>query len=234
MADVARRLRALWRRITRPDTVVVGGVRIATSPSLPRNVRIGLYKERYEAPELALIARVLRPGQRVLEIGAGIGLVGLAATRVCGPGRVTSYEANPRLEPVIRDNYALNGLVPDLHMRAVTVDGSPISFFRSDNIVSSSVFDRENQGERITVASEAIDAVIARVDPEVIVIDVEGAEVDLLARPAFGRVHTIVAELHPHIVGAEAIASLIATLATRGFALVEERHGTALFERRAG
>lgn len=233
MGDVPGKLRVLWRRLVRPREIVAHGIRIDTSARLPRQIRVGLYKGRYEAPELAMIERILRPGLRVLEIGAGIGFVGLAATRLCGAGAVTSFEANPMLEGIIRDNYARNDLEPDLHMKAVTVDGAPISFYRSDNIVSSSVFGRSVPGERITVESEAIGAVLERVDPDVIIIDVEGAEVDLLALDDFRRVHAIVAELHPHIVGEEAIRRLVAHLAARGFHLVEDDRGTALFERTA-
>ena len=61
--------------------------------------------------------------QSNFEIGCGIGLVSLVARKICTEGFVISYEANPQMETLIRKNYALNNLVPNLEMKAVSIDG---------------------------------------------------------------------------------------------------------------
>ena len=93
-------------------------------------VRSALFKGTYEDNERRLVRGLLKPGDRVLEIGTGIGLVSLVCAKICGAGNVLSYEANPQLERIIRKNYELNGLTPNLRMRAVTTDGRSVSFFR--------------------------------------------------------------------------------------------------------
>ena len=208
------------------------GVRLHSGPrDLPRSVRSLLYKGGYEAAERDLLRRVVRPGSRVLEIGCGIGFVSLLCARLAGAGNVRSYEANPLLEPIIRRNYALNGLEPDLVMKAVTPDGSAISFHRDDNILSSSSFDRGRQTERITVDGEAFADALAAHRADVVVMDVEGAEVALLGEADLFGPRAMVVELHPHIVPQAGIDAMVAHVERQGLKLTERRDKSVLFER---
>ena len=226
-----RNLKMHWRRLRNVKTLTVRGVKVRTARGeIPKTVRSMLFKGTYEAHECDLVERVVRSGDRVLEIGAGIGLVSLVATRLCGEGHVFSYEANPDLEPVIRKNYRLNGWAPDLTMRAVTSDGRDLPFFRSSNVVSSSVVDRSLAGDRIVVESLAINDLIDEHRPSVVIMDVEGSEVDLLSTADLSRVRTLIAEMHPHIVGKEKITMLVGDIETKGFRLADVCHKTCLFQ----
>ncbi len=210
----------------------IEGVKIdTTAGKLPRLVRSALFNETYESAERALITSLLKPGMRVVEIGTGIGFISLIATRICGERNVISYEANPSLEHIIRGNFALNGLEPTLNMKAVTVSGEPITFFRSDNIISSSLYDRQRQDEKILVESDALRDVLMRHDPDVIIMDVEGAEIDLLAVEDLGNVRHMIVELHPHIVGEDKIDALYSVLEARGFRVRAKIHKTVHFAR---
>lgn len=223
-----------WRKLTKPSVVQIDGVKLDTSAGkLPDFVRLSVFREKYEDAERKLIAEALQPGMRVVEIGCGIGLVSLVATRICGEGKVVSFEANPALESTIRGNYALNGIAPNLHMRAVTADGQPISFFKSDNIVSSSLYDRQRQDEKITVESSAFADVLETHDPQALIMDIEGAEVDILASGDLKNVAHVIVELHPHIVGEEKTNGLIRGLERRGFAVRRRIHKTVYFMRTA-
>ena len=112
-----------------------------------------LYQGAYETPECDFVERTVRADDRVLELGAGIGVVGLIATRICGEGNVMSWEANPNLEALIRKNYRLNLWSPNLFMRAVTSDGRDVDFFPNSNLLSSSTVDRESTGAGTTPTS---------------------------------------------------------------------------------
>lgn len=65
-------------------------------------------KGRYEAGEVKLLRKILRPNDTVLELGAGVGVVSCVAAFVTTPDRVTVVEANPYLVPVIRETHRLN------------------------------------------------------------------------------------------------------------------------------
>ena len=227
-----RNLKMHWRRLRNVKTLTVRGVKVSTaSGEIQKTVRSMLFKGTYEAHECDLVERGVHSGDRVLEIGTGIGLVSLVATRLCGgEGRVFSYEANPDLEPVIRENYRLNGWTPDLTMRAVTSDGRDLPFFRSSNVISSSVIDRNLAGDKIVVQSLAINDIIDEHLPSVVIMDVEGSEVDLLSTANLSRVRILIVEMHPHIVGKEKIKMLVGDIETRGFRLADICHKTCLFQ----
>lgn len=236
MADPLRNLRLHWNRLVRTPMVTLAGVRLKSDLSQPRFVRDGLFKRTYEQAEQVLLQQAVRPGDTVLEIGAGIGFIGLLSARLAGPaGRVVSYEANPRLQPVIEANYALNPLRPELRMRAITPDGADVTFHIGDNVVSSSLYQRAETQSAVTVPSDALDRALADLAPDVLVMDVEGAEVDLLAQGDLAPVRAAVIELHPHVVGPARIDALLSGLAARGFTVARRLEKNVLLVRdRAG
>jgi FkbM family methyltransferase len=227
MTSPLRNLKLHWRRLLNVQEVGLDGVRISTDPDLvPRFVRSALFKESYETHERRLVCNLLKPEDRVLEIGAGIGVVSLVCARICGADRVLSYEANPLMERLIRKNYALNGWSPALRMRAVTSDGRPVSLYRSDNIVSSSLVERSGFAEEIVVDSDPFDEVIAQHRPTAVIMDVEGAEVELLANSSLCGVRHIIVEVHPHITGEVEIATMLEAVREKGFTLRSQAHKT--------
>jgi FkbM family methyltransferase len=210
----------------------VEGVIVDTSEErIPGLVRNLLFKGKYEEYECRLVNNNLRPGDRVLEIGCGIGLVSLVATKVVGEGNVFSYEANPAMEGLIRDNYRLNGWEPNLFMKAITADGRRLTFFQQDNVLSSSLIDRKMAGREIRIESVAINDAIVRHRPTAIVMDVEGAEEEILPVADLSGVRALILELHPHIIGEERVAELVKGLEEQGFGVREKSHKTWYLER---
>ncbi|MCB6178831.1 FkbM family methyltransferase [Rhodobacter sp. Har01] len=213
-----RSLRLFWHRLAGRKTTTLDGLRLVCDPAkMHRSVATAIIKGSYEAPERVLVRAALRPGDKVVEVGTGVGVVSLLCNKLAGAGNVTSFEANAALEPVIRENFALNGMEPRLRLRAVTVDGAPISFFRNENVVSSSIYDRGLQAQKVTVESDAIDRVLKDEQATVLVMDVEGAEIDLLQAANLSGLREIIVELHPHIVGEAATRAMIDSVCARGF-----------------
>jgi FkbM family methyltransferase len=232
MRRLLKSLRRHYLKLTNAKTVRIDGVLLACgSEDVPAGVREDLFRNTYEDTERKLLLQVLQPGMKVVEIGAGIGFIGLLASRIVGDSNVWSYEANPSLEPIIRGNYDLNGLTPTLTMKAVTRDGSPITFFRSDNIVSSSVFDRARGDKQITVESVAFDDIMSELHPDVVIMDVEGAEIELLASQMRQEIRHLIVEMHAHIVGQQKIDGLVSHLEQEGFKLEARNRKTLHLKR---
>jgi FkbM family methyltransferase len=232
MRRLFKSLRRHYLRLTNAKTIRINGVLLAlAADDVPLGVRENLLRNTYEDTERKLLLKVLKPGMKVVEIGTGIGFIGLLASRIIGDENVWSYEANPSLEPIIRRNYALNGLAPALTMKAVTRDGEPVTFFRSDNVVSSSLFDRGRGDQKITVNSVAFDDIVAERLPDVVIMDVEGAEVDLLSGSLSGQIRHLIVEMHPHIVGQQKIDSLLNHLENEGFRLGARDRKTVYLQR---
>lgn len=228
-----RKARLTWRQFRDPDSIVLRGVRVGTArDDLPERVRSELFKGTYEGPECRLAIQTLEPGDRVLEIGTGIGLVSLLATRICGQGKVLSCEANAELEPLIRENFRLNGWRPNMEMRAVTKDGRDLEFFRDDNILSSSAFDRGRSAEKTVVRSVAINELIERHQPSVLIMDAEGSEVELLSSANLTAIRAIILEVHPTIVGMTEIEDMLESMARQGLWLHKSRVNSRLLLRK--
>lgn len=230
-----RSMRYTLHRLLGRTTTQLDGLQLACGPQyVSRSVAREIIKGGYERAERHLARQAIRPGDKVLEVGAGVGVVGLLCTSIAGAGNVTSYEANSTLEATIRRNFALNGFTSDLVLKAVTVDGAPITFYRNENVVSSSMFDRKLASEKIEVESVAINSAIAARQATVIVMDVEGAEVDILTAADLSHVREIIVEVHPHIVGEDAVLRMLEQVCAKGFERRARQHKTEWLSRRTG
>ena len=140
------------------------------------------------------------------------------------------YEPNPRTRSVVEKNFHLNGLTPQLRSRAVNINGGTAKFYFAENIYSSSLYDRDLGGET-EVPCDAMQDVLDEFNPNVIVMDVEGAEVDLLPESDLNSLSKLIVELHPEIVGEDRIQKLLELLAQQGFTLVERLGRSYYFSR---
>ena len=78
------------------DHLTVGGVTVPFDPAIiTPAIRAAILSGRFEAEEASQIPRIVRPGDRVLEIGAGIGFISTLLARQPRVARVIAVEANP-------------------------------------------------------------------------------------------------------------------------------------------
>ena len=224
---IARKL----RRLVKPNMVRIDGIRLKSDAELPRVVRRGLHLGIYEEAERHLVFRAIKADDIVLEIGAGIGLIGLLAARLASDGKVHSFEANPDLEATLRANYALNPITPNLRMDAVTADGRDLIFHKAVDIVSSSIHKTDAPNRDQTVSSVAINALCEDLQPDVIVLDAEGAETEILSSLGQFLPRCIIVEMHPEIIGMEKVDTLLDRLSDQGFEVTETVLYNVLLER---
>ena len=221
-----------WHLLIRTKTIQISGVLVSTSPSdVARRIRKALFNGTYEDRERFFVEKYVKKNSRILEIGCGIGLVSLVARKICTDGYILSYEANPQMEKLIRKNYALNNLVPNLEMKAVSVHGEKIEFYIDPEVLSSSLFDRKMSHKKVIVESDAFDDILNKIKPDTIIMDVEGAEIDLLGSSRLTSVTQMIVEIHPHIVGDEKILQLNQKLGTLNFKEIERRGKVCVYAR---
>jgi FkbM family methyltransferase len=212
-----RNARKGLRRLFNVTTVRLDGVIISTHPSdISRRVRNEVFKGTYEQPESILVREFLSPGDRVLEIGGGVGFISLLCSRICGPENVLTYEANAAMHSPIKINYGLNGMTPQVRFKAITVAEREVTFYINDNIISSSLHHRDHTHPH-KVPADPLDEVIAEWKPTAIVMDIEGGETTILPSSQLNGVKKIILELHPHIVGEAETAAMKAHLEKLGF-----------------
>ena len=232
-------IRTLLDRLVAPRFIAMHGLRISTgrvdgADPVPTGVLRALRRGDYEQDECMVVQTTLRPDDRVLEVGAGIGVVTALCCRIAGDGNVTVYEANPGLASRLKHTCASNGFAPKINMRPVAAESGPIAFRVGDNFLSSSLVDRPNLTREIVTEADSFTAVLAEVQPTFLVMDVEGAETSILASTDdFGMVRAICLEIHPHVTGQDRIEDMMAHLARCGFALRQDlsRKQTVFLER---
>jgi FkbM family methyltransferase len=180
-------------------------------------VERALSRGGYEREELSLIGEVLLPEDVVLEVGAGLGLVSTFCAKRVGSSRVFAYEADPELEPCIRETYELNGVEPTLEMCAVGGQSGRVTLFRDKHFVSSSVVRRRVGAKPIEVPGKALTYIVEKVRPTVRIVDAEGAEREMFEGAQLEGVTRIVLELHDRVIGPLGTDRVRASLAAMGF-----------------
>lgn len=219
------------------------GIEVPEAPHLTPRIIRAMQDGRYEGGEIRTALANIRPGDRVLELGAGSGAVGAAIARNCRPARIVSFEANPRLLPHARVLYAVNGLSDVIDLRHGVVLSEPdapatVRFMLRGNFLGSALAevapDRPSEPVEVPVTRYAD---LTREFPhDVIVMDIEGAERPFLADADLSSVRVILVELHPKIYGREGLRDCRRVLARAGFELDRDGsvRGVSVFRRAGG
>ena len=174
----------------------------------------------YEAKEARSIFKAVKPGDRVLELGSGIGII-TSVIAMIPDVTVWAFEANPSTAALARRVIDANDLDNVMLSQGILTAGGPRSFrfyVRRDLWMSSM---DENQGpyERaIELSSINIDEFVSRHGINVLVMDIEGAERDLLQNADLTGVDRIFLELHDHLYGLAGIRDMMHALAVKGYA----------------
>jgi len=229
------RIKEYWHQYIRNKTVKLYGITIPIDYKLMNQQTIlGIESGEYEQEEANACFDVVNSVDRVLEIGAGIGFISSICAQICGSENVLCYEANPGLEDLILRTHELNAVSPRLRMRAIAPAAGNTSFYVNEDIVSSGILDK-NVGTRTIVQADVLSEVLTEWCPNVLIVDIEGAEINLLGTTDLSIIDLLIVEFHPRIVGEKAIDALIAKLTQSGLNLYAgDPGGVAQFKRDLG
>lgn len=141
----------------------------------------------YEEEVTRLVHRIGRPGWTVVDVGANAGYFSLLAADVGGPtSSVVAFEPNPRMGDLLRETVALN---PGARVETVAAacgehDGSATLSLSPEvrNTGLSTLRPSLTGAEELTVPLVRLDGFCEQrgLEPDLIKIDVEGAEHDVL------------------------------------------------------
>jgi FkbM family methyltransferase len=152
----------------------------------PHLILDGVYEEHTDAALRALV----KPGMNVLEIGANVGLFTmLMSHRVGRGGSVLSFECDPVLAQILRDNVEINGFaeICTVDERAVTDSEGVLSFYTAERHRGGGTLIEgleqipqltSSERRRIDVRTTTIDAILADHPAgfDFVKVDAEGAE----------------------------------------------------------
>lgn len=179
-------------------------------------VRQSLYSERYERGEVFALLAHLDATDRVVEFGSGLGLLTILAARRAGSHRVWSYEANPRLLPLIREHCRLNGVEPHLRHGAVGVGLGSAVLHLGEEHSSSSILEPATTAVRTVVPRLDAAEEVERFRPTFLVVDVEGGEAEIIPRIAWEGIDKLLLEIHPEVLPSGEEGRILRHLSAQG------------------
>lgn len=204
---------------TGPETVKLGPVRVPILPSLVSPmIEKGLRKGWYEFEERRAIASAVRKGDRVLDLGGGIGVCAATAALAAQDIRLTIVEANPALHDAIRLTMTLNGIADyELLSGAVSLTTARTTRLElGEHYWAAREVDGPSDNS-VEVPILPPGPLLARVRPDVLICDIEGNERGLIETCDLSSVRCFIVELHPNIYGRGTSEALDAKLLRDGF-----------------
>ena len=181
----------------------------------------------YEAPEREFCARFIRPTDRVCELGGCLGIVSMIINRrLISPELHLVVEANPFLIPFLEKNRQRNqGHFRVLH--AAVGDGSPLSLDVSKGVLTSTQASGGALARTEKVPGCTLESLCSQNGPfDVLVMDVEGAEQQVLRGEAWRLMRLIIVEWHPTLIGQDVFQQGQEALRSAGFRCVVSRQGS--------
>jgi FkbM family methyltransferase len=203
----------------------VSGLRVVLEHNSPDVLTLDevFYQRVYEPPpEVAAVLAGVPAPLRVVDIGANVGLAGVAMRARYPGARITAYEPDPRNAEMHRRAIAANGLAGDwqLHEAAAAATTGRLSFTTGRYTLSGPA--DPSDADATTVAALDVLPVLQAVD--LLKIDAEGSEWELLADPRFARTSAvaIALEYHPEMCpGPDARSTAEGHLRSAGFEVME-------------
>lgn len=193
---------------------------------------LALYRYGFNALEIELVCRLLRPGDTFVDGGANIGLFTLVAARCVGAsGRVICFEPASATRSVLRRNLALNGYgwvevrgeaLAECEGRRTLLsfggDGAGLSSFAPATFAGAI-----NEQVPVATLDDALGADVGRVT--LVKLDLEGSEVKALrgGRHLLAHGPDLIIEVEPaHLARQEtSVEELVFLLRAAGYRLYE-------------
>lgn len=217
--------------------LVCEDVTFPRDPVMTPRVRRLLRNGTYEIKEARALHYLIRSGDRVLELGGGLGYLS-AKARQLGASEVTVVEANPELVQYIQRQHATNNInsIMVLHGLASAQDGPNKKVYLRRNFLASSAradIHPDRIETSVLVPCFGINQLIDRSRPDVLICDIEGAEVDVLSAADLTGLRSAIVELHPQWIGSTGVAAVFDAFSRAGMTYCAKgSHGkVVVFER---
>jgi FkbM family methyltransferase len=187
------------------------------NPKLTHKMESG----EYEFAEARAARTRVKPGHCVLELGGGVGYLSAVCAGITDPSKIVTVEANPRLIEVIRQNLDINGASRATLRHAAVVgegfDAQPILFRVGKAFWGSSIAGIDDRkGDLIEVPTIPLTTLLKQHKPDVVIMDIEGAEQFLFDTPWPKHVAQVVMEIHPSQYSTRVIKKMVDCMSQSG------------------
>lgn len=243
----SRRARPVPANLCHPAGVTLPLERPCDAALVAPAVRWAVTTGAYAADLVRLLPEAVRAGDRVLVIGAGIGVVSTLVAQCPGVERVLAVEPNAALTGYLGRVHALNGVPWVETLNGVPAVGEPgrVPFFLRDDLRASSPRPEDGAWRQVSLVPQVdLDLILAEEGVSLIVAEFPAACARDLAEADLGTVERIALAPwtgDPDAGAAEGVDGLAALFTPKGFAaapagsaLILDREGGACRRPRPG
>jgi FkbM family methyltransferase len=207
----------------RPEFVEHLGVKISVPEAAVSDTVLKFMREgRYESREGKVLNQIIEDGDRILELGGGLGFISTIAAQNKKTAAVRTYEANPDLAPIIEATHRLNG-VSNVEVKTGVLmrdsEQESIPFYVRKDFWGSSLSRKEGETNVKEVMVPVFDLydVVREFRPSMIVCDIEGGEAHVFDGMPLRTVKKVLIELHQGVIGATGIKAVFEGFSRSGF-----------------
>lgn len=209
------------------------GMKFPKHPEIMQGkIRRLLRANEYEAKESEAALRVVREGDVVVELGGGIGYMSTLVATKRAIKSVHVFEANPNLIPYIKSVHAANDVTnAHVHNAILGPRKSTVDFYIREPMLGSSLAILEGEIDPPATKVDVLDAktTFAELGANVLICDIEGAEVDLIPQLDLTGLRAAIIETHPQWIGPEGINKVFRAFMDAGLAYYHRgSHGKVL------
>lgn len=195
-------------------------VKVDTQKYSPRMVEAFRTGE-YEINERHFCAGFFERGDRVLEVGSSVGVLSMVLARAVGEDNYIGFEANPELMPDALENFRNNGMDLTYHTAVLRNRirggaGEPVDFFINKDFWISALVPSGNSIRIVQVPVLCLEDEIDKFHANALMMDIEGAECELLLYADLSKINKIFMELH-YWPSREAADKMVRYLVLEGF-----------------
>lgn len=171
---------------------------------------------------LTLLYKAIKTNDILLELGAGLGLGSILAMKA-GATRALAVEPNPLMLQAIHRNADANRVEVEV-LQGCVVPGQTqgeTTFYVVEEAWASNIFDHraEERTTAVDVPVVNVSALVEKHQPQVLALDIQGAELGLFKKLPLGGVRDIVVVTHTPLIGEKATAETLADITRAGFTL---------------
>lgn len=208
-----------------PPFIRSRGIRMPLDEAVLRpRTRRALRANAYEGLEADAVMKIAREGDRIIELGAGIGYISTLVAARRPVAEIHAFEANPKLIDYIRAAHAMNDVTNVTVHNALLAPrkGKPRKFYVRRNFLASSLSPETGPPEGVLSVEEievrGLNATFDAIRPDVLICDIEGAEAELLPALRYDGLRAAVIELHPQWIGAQGVRAVFEAMHGAGLA----------------
>ena len=177
-------------------------------------IKRGVFEDQMVQPARALV----QEGDRVLELGSGIGYVTASILKSCAPASYVCFDGNAEVLVYAEAFLATNGFM-DVTLRHGVLGQRKgrRAFYCRRPFLRSSLFEAPQRSvERCVVPMHNAKHTFAEIKPNVLICDIEGQEGTVLDLPDLSGLERALIRLNPDISGDSNVARVFAAMARGG------------------